>query len=40
MTRASLLLAAALIAPAAIAQDTAPDTLVKGVTQEVLGVIK
>ncbi len=40
MTRASLLLAAALIAPAALAQDTAPDTLVKGVTQEVLGVIK
>ena len=40
MTRASLLLAAALIAPAAFAQDTAPDTLVKGVTQEVLGVIK
>ena len=40
MTRASLILAAALIAPAALAQDTAPDTLVKGVTQEVLGVIK
>jgi len=40
MKRASLVLAAALIAPAALAQDTAPDTLVKGVTQEVLGVIK
>jgi phospholipid transport system substrate-binding protein len=40
MTRASLVLAAALIAPAALAQDIAPDTLVKGVTQEVLGVIK
>ena len=41
MTRASLIiLAAALIAPTALAQDTAPDTLVKGVTQEVLGVIK
>ena len=40
MTRALLILAAALIAPAALAQDTAPDTLVKGVTQEVLGVIK
>ncbi len=40
MTRASLILAAALIAPAVLAQDTAPDTLVKGVTQEVLGVIK
>jgi phospholipid transport system substrate-binding protein len=40
MTRASFILAAALIAPAALAQDTAPDTLVKGVTQEVIGVIK
>jgi phospholipid transport system substrate-binding protein len=40
MKRASLVLAAVLIAPAALAQDTAPDTLVKGVTQEVLGVIK
>jgi phospholipid transport system substrate-binding protein len=40
MTRASLILAALLVAPAALAQDTAPDTLVKGVTQEVLGVIK
>ena len=40
MTRASLILAAALLAPAALAQDTAPDTLVKGVTQEVIGVIK
>jgi phospholipid transport system substrate-binding protein len=40
MTRASLILAAALIAPAALAQDTAPDALVKGVTQEVIGVIK
>jgi phospholipid transport system substrate-binding protein len=40
MTRALLILAAALIAPAALAQDTAPDTLVKGVTQEVIGVIK
>lgn len=40
MTRALLILAAALLAPAALAQDTAPDTLVKGVTQEVLGVIK
>ena len=40
MTRASLILVAAFIAPAALAQDTAPDTLVKGVTQEVIGVIK
>jgi len=41
MTRTSLILAALLLAPAAaLAQDTAPDALVKGVTQEVLGVIK
>jgi len=41
MTRTSLVLAALLLAPAAaLAQDTAPDALVKGVTQEVLGVIK
>jgi phospholipid transport system substrate-binding protein len=41
MTRASLVLAALLLAPAAaLAQDTAPDVLVKGVTQDVLGVIK
>jgi phospholipid transport system substrate-binding protein len=40
MTRTSLILAALLVAPAALAQDTAPDTLVKGVTQEVIGVIK
>ena len=40
MTRASLVLAAALVAPAALAQDIAPDALVKGVTQEVLGIIK
>jgi phospholipid transport system substrate-binding protein len=41
MTRASLVLAALLLAPSAVlAQDTAPDVLVKGVTQDVLGVIK
>ncbi len=40
MTRTLLVLAAALVAPAALAQDVAPDVLVKGVTQEVLGIIK
>jgi phospholipid transport system substrate-binding protein len=40
MTRALLLLAAALAASAALAQGAAPDALVKGVTQDVLGVIK
>jgi len=41
MTRTALALAVFLLAPAAaLAQDTAPDVLVKGVTQEVLGVIK
>ncbi len=40
MTRALLLFILALIAPAPFAQETAPDVLVKSVTQEVLGIIK
>ena len=40
ITRTLLVLAAALVAPAALAQDVAPDVLVKGVTQEVLAIIK
>jgi phospholipid transport system substrate-binding protein len=40
MTRVLLLLVAALAAPAALPQATAPDALVKGVTQDVLGIIK
>jgi phospholipid transport system substrate-binding protein len=40
MTRALLLFILVLIAPAPFAQETAPDVLVKSVTQEVLGIIK
>ena len=40
MTRALLMLAAALVTFAAPAQDVAPDALVKSVTHEVLGIIK
>jgi phospholipid transport system substrate-binding protein len=40
MTRTTLAFVLALIAPAAAAQETAPDTLVKGVTQDVITVIK
>ena len=40
MTQALLLFILVLIAPAPFAQETAPDVLVKSVTQEVLGIIK
>ena len=40
MTRVILVFILALLAPAAAAQETAPDALVKGVTQDVIAVIK
>ena len=40
MTRALLLALLALVAPPALAQDVAPDVLVKNVTQEVIGIVK
>ena len=40
MTRASLLVSLALVAPPVLAQDVAPDILVKNVTQEVIGIVK
>ena len=40
MTRALLLVSLALIAPPVLAQDVAPDILVKNVTQEVIGIVK
>jgi phospholipid transport system substrate-binding protein len=40
MTRLILVFILALLAPAAAAQETAPDALVKGVTQDVIAVIK
>ncbi len=40
MTRAWLLALLALAAPPALAQDVAPDVLVKNVTQEVIGIVK
>jgi len=40
MTRAWLLALLALAAPVALAEDVAPDVLVKNVTQEVIGIVK
>jgi len=40
MTRACLLALLALAAPVALAQDVAPDVLVKNVTQEVIAIVK
>ena len=40
MTRVILVFILALLAPTAAAQETAPDALVKGVTQDVIAVIK
>ncbi len=40
MPRASLLVLLALVAPSVFAQDVAPDVLLKGVTQDVIAIVK